>query len=84
MYYQDTVTTQEDDMSSSSCVWLSIVSTARMIDWSFMLRMTKIDYRKMYRDVHKEIAGSIIHQKNISYEGLEKMQKKLKFHRDIL
>ena len=41
------------------------------------------DYSRMYRDVAKDIAEGIIHQKDISYEGLEKMQKKYKVHRDI-
>ena len=31
-----------------------------------------------------EIADRFIHQKDISYEGLEKMQKKFIVHRDIL
>ena len=49
--------------------------------WKFERRSR--DYRRMYRDVAKEIAEGIIHQKDISYEGLEKMQKKYKVHRDI-
>ena len=30
----------------------------------------------MYRDVAKDIANGVAHQKDISYEGLELMQKK--------
>ena len=34
-------------------------------------------------EIRKYIAEGIIHQKDISYEGLKKMQKKYKVHRDI-
>ena len=37
----------------------------------------------MYRDVATDIADGMIHQKDISYEGLEKMQKSNRTHRDI-
>ena len=41
--------------------------------WKFERRSR--DLGRMYRDIAKDIAESIIHQKDISYAGLEKMQK---------
>ena len=41
------------------------------------------DYRRMYRDMAKDIANGVAHQKDISCEGLKLMQKKSKVHRDI-
>lgn len=49
--------------------------------WKFERRSR--DYRRMYRDLAKDVANGAAHQKDISYDGLELMQKKYKVHRDI-
>ena len=49
--------------------------------WKFERRSR--DYRRMYKDVAKDIADGVINQKDISYAGLELMQKVYKVHRDI-
>ena len=41
--------------------------------WKFERRSR--DLVRMFRDIAKDIAEGIIHQKDISYAGLEKMQK---------
>lgn len=48
-----------------------MVSPIKQI-WKFERR--SCDYRRMYGDVAKEIADDIIYQKDISNEGLKKMQ----------
>ena len=49
--------------------------------WKFERRSR--DYCRMYKDVSKDIADGIINQRDISYAGLELMQKVYKVHRDI-
>ena len=44
--------------------------------WKFERRSR--DYRRMYRDVAKDIAGGIIHQMDISYEGWRRCKKNKK------
>ena len=62
-----------------STMLLNILPIERI--WNFERRSR--DYRRVYRDVAKDIADGIIRQNNISYERLKMLHNTYKTHRDI-